>query len=294
MTSLWKKVVSKLKQPQPLPSRPKQSDTLADWEALIATNPKLWKNAKRKAANGPHVLIATAVGGLSAMSLPESLLAVALTLRGARVHTLLCDAALPACLRVNRTSLDETALANNQLPEIFCKGCFQTGQYLFKPLGLTDHTFGDLLSEYDQQKAKHLAQAVPLEEIETYQFQGWNIGEHAYAGALRFFASGNLDNEPNSEDVVRRYFEGALLTAFATQRLLKNYPFDVACFNHGIYSPPGIIGEVCRHNNVRVVNWNVAYRKRCFIFSHGTTYHHTMLTEPVDTWKRMAWSPDHE
>ena len=52
-------------------------------------------------------------------------------------------------------------------------------------------------------------------------------------------------------------------------------------FNHGIYVPQGIVGAVVRRHGVRVVNWIVAYRKNSFIFSHGDTYHHTLMNEPV-------------
>lgn len=270
------------------------AENLPDWKALLDTNPSLWESAKHSSRQGPNILIATAVGGLSALGVPESLLAVALTLRGAKVHTLLCDHVLPACLRISKATVGETVLESYQLPQVQCQDCLETGEYLVSPLGLTNHMFSDLLSRSERQQAKQTANDLPLDEIPRYSTQGWNVGEHAYAGALRYFASGNLDNEPYREVVVRRYFEGALLTAFATQRLLKKYNFKAACFNHGIYSPPGIIGEVCRANQVDVVNWNVAYRKRCFIFSHGDTYHHTLLDEPVDTWQTIPWTKTSE
>jgi hypothetical protein len=62
-----------------------------------------------------------------------------------------------------------------------------------------------------------------------------------------------------------------------------------ATFNHGIYVPQGIVGAVARRHHVRVVTWMVAYRKRSFIFSHGDTYHHTLMDEPVSTWENMDW-----
>ncbi|MBI4733672.1 MAG: capsule biosynthesis protein, partial [Rubrobacteridae bacterium] len=31
---------------------------------------------------------------------------------------------------------------------------------------------------------------------------------------------------------------------------------------------------------------------QCFIFSHGDTYHHTMITEPVDKWKEITWTDE--
>jgi hypothetical protein len=39
-----------------------------------------------------------------------------------------------------------------------------------------------------------------------------------------------------------------------------------------------------------VVTWNPAYRKHSFIFSHGDTYHRTLMDEPVALWEGMAWS----
>ncbi|MDX9862779.1 MAG: hypothetical protein RBS99_17865, partial [Rhodospirillales bacterium] len=79
-------------------------DLLPDWSALLATRPALWEEALRRAENGPKVLIATNIGGHGPVSVVESMLAVALTLRGAKVHTLLCDRALPACMRAQYDS----------------------------------------------------------------------------------------------------------------------------------------------------------------------------------------------
>ena len=51
-----------------------------------------------KAKEGPKTLIATNVGLLLPCVIVESLLGVALTLRGRDIHILLCDEFLPACL----------------------------------------------------------------------------------------------------------------------------------------------------------------------------------------------------
>ena len=58
--------------------------------------------------------------------------------------------------------------------------------------------------------------------------------------------------------------------------------------------PWGIVGEVARREGVHVSTWNVAYRKRRFIFSHDDTYHHTLLTEPREHWEDMALSAAQE
>jgi hypothetical protein len=45
---------------------------------------------------------------------------------------------------------------------------------------------------------------------------------------------------------------------------------------------------------VRVATWNVAYRKRRFIFSHDDTYHHTLMTEPRAHWESLVLSETQE
>jgi hypothetical protein len=264
---------------------------LPDWAAWLGAERGTWEEARRRAATGPRVLIATSVGGFSALTMMESLIAVALTLRGARVETLLCDHALPACLRAEKPEVpDPLVIGRYELGRVLCERCFATGQYIYAPLGLPGHTFTALLQRREREDARRIAHEVPFGDIPHYRFREWALGEHAYAGALRYFASGNLSHEPHGGIVLRRYLESALLTAFAVDRLVSQDGYVAACFNHGIYAPPGIIGEVCRQASVRVVNWNVAYRQRCFIFSHGDTYHHTLLSEPTSVWEAMPWT----
>ena len=124
----------------------------------------------------------------------------------------------------------------------------------------------------------HRGVAQPFDRIRSSHVDGLAIGEHAHAGALRFFATGSLEAEPAAEPVLRRYLESALLTAFASRRLMRGVGFSSAVLTHGIYVPWGIVGEVARQEGVHVSTWNVAYRKRRFIFSHDDTYHHTLMT----------------
>ncbi|MGD8959193.1 MAG: hypothetical protein PVI27_05050, partial [Desulfobacteraceae bacterium] len=67
------------------------------WRQLLDAHREVWEQARRAAAHGPRVLIATSTGGHGMAAPVESLLAMALTLRGANVSILLCDAFLPAC-----------------------------------------------------------------------------------------------------------------------------------------------------------------------------------------------------
>jgi hypothetical protein len=222
----------------------------------------------------------------------ESTLAVALTLRGARVHVLLCDSALPACLRAEFNNISEARLAAGEIARVLCPGCEALGRQLFDHLGLPVHRMSDYTTAEDRTRARDAARATSVPEMAGYRLDGMAVGEHAYAGVLRYFARGDLSNEAHAEDIARRYLEGAILSARAMQKLAAQFKFQSAVFNHGIYSPHGVFGEVCRARGIAVVNWNVAYRKQCFIFSHGDTYHHTLIDEPTASWEQVPWNAE--
>jgi hypothetical protein len=175
-----------------------------------------------------------------------------------------------------------------------CHDCFEPAARVYRDLRCIVHPYSECLTPDQIERAAALAGSVPVQEIGGFTSDGVAVGEHALAGALRFFARATLDGESHGEAVLRRYLHAALLTVQSTRSLLSRHRFEAAVFHHGIYVPQGLIGEVCRQMGVRVVNWNPAYRKQCFIFSHGDTYHHTLLSEPVALWENLALSRDHE
>jgi hypothetical protein len=261
-----------------------------DWLPILQTGATQWQQALEAAKTGKKILVATSVGGDIHILSVESLLAVALTLRGADVHILLCDGVLPACFWSDATFFpDDRRFVKHGPQTDLCQDCFPSALKTLQPLGLTLHRYSDFLNQTDYQQAADISQTTPLSEIEAYTWQGVAVGEHALAGALRFYARASLTGEPNGEPILRRYFQAALLTAWATQRLLQTIHFDCAVFNHGIYVPQGLVGDVVRQSGGRVVNWNPAYRKQCFIFTHHDTYHHQLMVEPVEHWQDLPW-----
>ena len=61
-----------------------------------------------------------------------------------------------------------------------------------------------------QRRSRHrreVAGELPLDQIRGFRFRELAVGEHAYAGALRFFARGDLDGEPTAPPVLRRYLQ---------------------------------------------------------------------------------------
>ncbi len=266
-----------------------------DWKDILKNHQAEWNAALDRSQEGHQVLIATSVGSYLAGVTLESALGVALTMRGAKVHLLLCDSALPACFdcEVNWFPELERFVEHGPRKDL-CRSCFSPAFEMYRSLGLAIHRYTDFLTEANFRFTEDIATSLTSSQISDYQFEGVHLGEHALAGALRFYARASLKDEPFSDGVLRRYFKAALLTTIATRNLLKEHSFDCMTFHHGIYVPQGLIGEVARQEKIRVINWNPAYRKRCFIFSHDDTYHHTLISEPVKHWENLTWTPELE
>jgi hypothetical protein len=275
----------------PAPAKTAKSAALPkgfpDWGRLTSGS-RAW--ARRRPGRRGRVLIATNIGGHGPVGVFESTVAAALALRDAEVEIVLCDAALPACLKAEYADLpDDTILTERRLPQTFCPSCMSRGRSMFDPLGLKVRWLSELIAEDDRAEARRIADGIPAGDIDGFELEGLKLGEHAHAGALRYYTRGDLDGEPRGEEVLRRYLEAAILSVRAYRRLLAQQHYDVALFHHGLYVPQGPVGEVCREAGVRVVNWVVAYRANSFILSEGDTYHHTLMTEPVSDWRDMAW-----
>ncbi|MBA2849539.1 glycosyltransferase family 4 protein [Thermosulfuriphilus ammonigenes] len=261
------------------------------WKYLLKKDELLWEKSLKTATKGPNVLLPTSVGAYLSGTTLESLLAVALTLRGVEVHVLLCDGILPACFEcwIGWYSNEKKFLKYG--PQgLLCNDCFLPAYRLFTSLGVKVYRYSDFLSQSELHELDSLSSLISFEDIGDYFLDGIAIGEHAMAGALRFYARGDLDDEPYAEHVLRRYFKASLITAYVMRRFLDKENYISSVFHHGIYVPQGLIGEVCRQKKVPVVNWNPGYRKNTFIFSHYDTYHHTMITESLDNWINIQWN----
>jgi hypothetical protein len=234
---------------------------------------------------GPRVLHATSVGGHSVAPVLDSLVAMALWLRGADPHFLLCDSALPACELAQYTNVEPSVFVERG-PRPLCGACFARGTDWLAPLPPPLHRYGDFSRDESQATALQRVAGWTVEDCFTFVEQGLRLGEQARANTIRYFGKADLSTEPQGlvTGVARRYAAGALVTAAVAQQAIEQIEPDVVVAHHGIYVPQGVIGEVARRAGVRVVNWGTSYRDRTAIFSHGDTYHRTFLHDAAELW----------
>ncbi|MBN2570209.1 MAG: capsule biosynthesis protein [Deltaproteobacteria bacterium] len=267
-----------------------------DWRKIINEDQKRWQTALDSAKGGAKVLIATSIGGIAHLNVVDSSLAAALTLRGTEVHVLLCDSFLPACLKPEYPAIKNMPdfAAGGPLKSGLCSDCIDAAETMYQDMGITVHKYSEIVNTEKQRIADELSSGLTTDDLVSYESNGVSVGEHALAGALRFFARGDLANEEYGEQVLRRYFKAALLTVFACEALFESHDFQSVVLHHGIYVPQGLIVGAARRASVRVVTWWTAYRNKCFMFAHGDSYHHALLEEPVSNWENVKWTSDLE
>ena len=283
-----------MKTPETNPDKNRTASLNDSWPGILTQYSARWKAACAAAKRGPKILITNAFGINPSVSHFDSIVAAALTLRGADVHILYCDQALPACWNAQWDLVSSVKeFTESGVPRSICEKCFSGTTSVFKTLGLPLHPFNELITAEDIERAKDLSSNLPYAAIEGYHLDGLSIGEHAFAGALRFLARGDL-SEPHGEAILRRYLNAALQSVFAIRSLTTLFPFDCLVALHGMYVPEGLFCEVARQQQARVVNWMFNYRKRTCTLSHWDTYTRTLQDEPTKSWENIPWTPEME
>jgi predicted nucleic acid-binding protein len=256
-----------------------------DLTGLVQPDGERWRDVLAASRTGQRVIVATNSGGHFGLAAVDRLLAIALTLRGASVTTVLCDGVLPACLLCEHNIQPDVARFAEKGPaKLLCGFCHSPAADAVHALHLPLETIGAHLNAADLSDVQRFVHSVPYPDLGKAVWRDVPVGEHALAGALRYFAKGEMDDEPLAEAVARRFLAATVATAVAYARLFDKLEPEVVIVHHGIYAPQGIVAALARRRGIRVVTWNPAYRRQCFIFSHDETYHHSLMTEPTSRW----------
>ncbi len=259
----------------------KREDAYPDWGKLLDGHAERWQEARQN-ADGPRVAIATSLGLNFTVNTIDSLIAVALTLRGARVDFIYCDGALPACQVLDHKIVPNIQRLIERGPQFdFCDICTGAAERCVSPLGLNVIRFSEYIGSADKVAAKAFAKVHKA----TIDFSEPDARlEHARAGALRFFGKATLNETLADSEIYARYLEAAYLTDVAARKIFIPEQYHVVLAHHGIYVPQGPIAHVIKESSTRLVTWHPSYRNKRLIYQHDDTYHKKMISEPVETW----------
>jgi hypothetical protein len=126
-----------------------------------------------------------------------------------------------------------------------------------------------------------------LAELSVIKSNGINLGEHARAATIRFFATVDLKEDVKTIKIFKSFLIAAEKTRLISLSALKKYSPDVCFLIHGLYIPHGVMNDVFKSKNVRTIIWNKGYRKNTYIFSNNETYHKSLLEETKSNYSNV-------
>ena len=246
----------------------------------VDSNLEKFTNTKRM-----KILLAGTIGGNDVVSNFESKISSYLKDYGFEFHRLICDKVMSACFECNQFTVPVNKIKYNKaLTSKVCIGC---ETFEKKKSDAVIHFVGEYFKKSDTDKFNNKIDSLDFEELRHFISNGINLGEHAYSATLRYFAKGQIYPTEIEEYVFRSFLKSAEIIRHTFVEMLKRNNFDVVFVLHGLYIPHGVIKDVCNKNGIRVIVWNLGYRKNTFIFSEGETYHKTMISEPKERWENL-------
>ena len=263
---------------------------LINWNSILTGENKILYKQFQKILNKKNtILISTTTGGHLVSSHFDTILASALIKNGINVEFLLCDASLDACQQSTSHLIPEKDFSNDG-PKSLCESCFHSGLLVYENMGIKVNKLGSFISLQEKNEIESLIKELTYSELLNYKDNEIDLTEDALSGALRYYAVGTLDEEKDKEKIFRRYLKSAIITKKAFSNLIKEKKFSTVVLNHGIYVPQGTISKTAKLNNINVVCYQPSYKTNCFTLSHDTTYHLTMMDEPVSYWENIEWN----
>jgi hypothetical protein len=236
-----------------------------------------------------RILLAGAIGGNEVINFFENNISKYLIKHDFEFQKLICDKVLDACFECNKFTVPIKRIDFEvPLTTHVCNGC-DTLVKLNKQV--TSIYISDYVEIQKKEEFNKFVDNSNYEVLINLIIDDVKLGEHAYSATLRFFAKGKL--EPTEKEIVvfKKFLKSAEIIRRSFEKILQKNNFEVVFLLHGLYVPHGVMKDVCNKRGIRVIIWNLGYRKNTFIFSEGETYHKTMISEPVSRWETLDLEP---
>ena len=262
----------------------KSQSTLDPIVAALLKDQVKWNNLKKQ-TNRKKILIASSMAEYTHGSDLDRVLAIALTERGHQVAFALCNSDLLACQIIKYSSYKPNELINStSTPR--CKSCSSHINKDFLPLGLPIYNFKERI--LNESTLKSELNQLDFNSLRNFKVGEMEIGTHAWAGAVRYFASTDITKEKDAKDILIRFIISGIRIIESINIIIEKFSPDIIVAHHGIYVPQGMVSEIARVNKIKLMTWTPSYRKGTFIFSPNESYHYSMISEPISKWETVS------
>lgn len=199
-------------------------------------------------------------GGMPLMLHLEGAIAAALRLRQHKVHAIVCDGVLSACVR--REITDQVPFENWSKT---CADCKKACSDTLTQLGIPHSFIGDYISEQERTESRAASRSVVWETVETIKANNVAIGKNVKSAVLRYLKGHDL---PNDVRIVQEYAFSGLVCATAARNALDKLKPSRIFMSHGVYADWGPALHTMLARQVPIVAWMASYLPGRFYFRH--------------------------
>ena len=222
----------------------------------------------------------------------EGLLARVFHEHGAKVSILSCNKGLPLC--------SWNISANEKLTKILVRNVNEPAVISKAKCSLCKNKFDKIYGHHADTKLLGLSKYLSTNNLDNrienikkislsenkYYYKKINVFEHSKASALRCLLVGSLDlNNHDHVHLLQRFLVSSLQYIDAMEALFKEEKPDLIFCSHGIYLEHGILVDLCKKHNIRIVISGVPFKKDCLWFSVGDTYLRTIVNDQDYSWQ---------
>jgi hypothetical protein len=272
-----------------------QESYAEQWRRILARSAKVLEGLPP--GGSPRVLFGSMFGNETSTRAVDSIVAMALRVRGANPLFIACDQGLPAC--------EWNAFGNFEPPpgpfspggghwtsRHGCRSCMVKLAESHDVTGLERVSLRDFARPGDVEQARALADPVAMADVRSFVHRDVKVGEYAYAGLLRSLMRGVPLEDERTLFIARRFLASAILLVERGDLLFDSVQPERFVAGDGVYLTGGVLSDLARRRGVPVVIHGVPYRKGTVWFSHQESYHRALINEKNERWEAFAMNPE--
>lgn len=238
--------------------------------------------------SGAPVIIWTMRGGPQ-VNATEAILAHALRLRGVDVRIVLCDKFLPACEQ-RAVHMYPGGRWNARTDAQICDVCHFNATQVFDAFELPYLQLSSLVDLQEASEIQRRVARMTRQEILALSVADVQLGAEVRAFMNQFFRAISWPESPQTDMLLRRAAEAALMLHHACTRILNREQPRAVLTSHGIYLLWGVMSQTCESRGIPVTIWGHGYRTGTLRFSPGNWFAVTRM-EPVHLWEGTELTP---
>jgi hypothetical protein len=216
----------------------------------------------------------------------EQLMAISLSLRGARCFFSTCAANLPVC-NASRIHLAHPFA----MP---CSHCITYQNDLLERTGFPNFPTSQFLTPELKKTARQTIDNLSDDDLDGFTYGDLPLGKMVLLSVKGFLLVEDLGYHPQSKQVYREFLYGAILVTSAITQLLAEQKPDIIFLVNGLFFEEQIMLALAKKNAIPVVNYEVGFLTNSFVFARGKIACHFDLSDHWDAQAKTSLTPSEE